>query len=218
MTRFVELPEDAAFLRAVLLVHLRDVLEKVQPLAHFILAVGPADLGCKFSQFYEKEHDFFGKNSVAVVLEHDLPEELLPIAGGEVIGIVVEDVEGIDGRDVIDALALDGILADEPADVGDGAVGEEVLSCALHLDDEVLVVLVAAVDVEDDLLLGLGESVMGGGEIGDVCDGADILRDAGVEEMDEEILVLLVAEDTVEAEVGERVEIERFFFYHGCSI
>ena len=34
--------------------------------------------------------------------------------------------------------------------------------------------------------------------------------------MDEEILVLLVAEDAVETEVCERIEIESFFLCHGC--
>lgn len=96
--------------------------------------------------------------------------------------------------------------ADGAADVRYHAVSEEVLLAALHLDDEVVAALVGAVDVEDDVLLELAVADLLLRQVADVGDEARVGGKRLVEERDEELLVVLGSENTLEAEISQGVD------------
>lgn len=170
--------------------------------------------------------------------ELGLPEELVEDGVVEVVGLGVVEVEAVEGVEppshrsaevelgvvelgelhVIEgelvvrllkpflALVVDGL-----GGVIDGSVLEEGLPGVLHLDDELVVGGGVAIDVE---IVGAGAD--------DVADAFDVFvvevgdgvvaTDEGVEETDEEVLVLLGAEELLEAEIDEGVEVA---FVHG---
>ncbi len=127
------------------------------------------------------------KNSVLLIFHLDLPK---------VVAAVVEDrhpeiqnIDGVDGRYVVFSFAPLGLLADQPADVGEGPFAVVRLPADLKLHDDVLLVGGLAVDVIDHLLLLGVIAQLLGVQVGEVLVSADTVRQDRIEEGDEELLV-----------------------------
>ena len=121
----------------------------------------------------------------------------------------VEDADGVHGLQLEVPVASHGLLPDGERGIVDAAVLEVVLLGLLHLDDELLALLVLAVDVEDGLAVDVACAEMFVVEVGDVAD--DLMTvEQGIEETDEQVLVHLRAEELLEAEVGVWVDVSFF--------
>ena len=76
----------------------------------------------------------------------------------------------------------------------------------LHLDDELLALLVLAIDIEDGLAVDVARAKMFAVEIRDVPD--DFMTvEKRIEEADEQVFVHLRAEQLLETEVGVGIDI-----------
>ena len=116
------------------------------------------------------------------------------------------DGDGVDGRDGVFPFAPFGFFADEAADVGEGPLAVIGLPSNLQLHDDVLPVRGLAVDVIDHPLFFGAFSQLLSVQIAEVIDSPYTFRQDGVEEGDEEFLVIL-AEHFLEAEIGEQIKI-----------
>ena len=117
---------------------------------------------------------------------------------------------GDDLRVVVFPVALSEQVADGASRVGDDALAEELLRGALHLHDDVVVLLGAAEDVENESLFVLHHSQLLRRQVGDIGDCASVLLEEGVKESDEVFLVLFSAEDSLETEVGQQMDVLAF--------
>ena len=209
---FNELPENALFLCAVVPIGAAaDGGEQLEPSARVGIIQNLVFNGCKFTQFDEKKGGFVAENFIGLVLEHNLVE--ITVIASELRCVVVQQVEGIDRRNCIVAFSFFHFPADDPAHVRDDSVGEEGLSSPLHLDDESVAVLVFAIDVENHPLVfrPLAEHLCL--QEGDVGDDADFIGNAGIEEVNEDVLVVFGGGDPLEAEIGQRIEKYHVFLH-----
>ena len=161
-------------------------------------------LGGKFSQIYQNERHFFRKIFVFVIFQrHVLHELVTPL---QVWQPEIHENDGDYLRELVLPVALPQRTADGSRRVGDDTVADELLARLLHLHDDALVLLRAAIDIVNQPLLLLQQSQLLRRTIDDVPDGSDILLQKGVEEKDEVLLVGLRSEKPLEPEVGQQVD------------
>ena len=91
--------------------------------------------------------------------------------------------------------------ADGSAEVEYRAFGEVRLVRPLHLDDEVLLVLVNTKQIEHRPSFGVVQTILFCRQIGYIRDDTRVLGDEAVEEVDEEAFVRLCSEDFLESEI-----------------
>ena len=123
-----------------------------------------------------------------LVFELHLMEEI--VAPVEFGGAIVQDVKGVDVGNIISPDSFLGLAADHTAHVGDDPFRKEMLPCPLHLNDEMLAICIPTENVKDDPLLLRGNTGLLIWQQCYVGDGADIVGNACVQKIDEEILVV----------------------------
>ena len=126
--------------------------------------------------------------------------------------------DGNDRRVIILAVTFHEGIADDAGGVGYYPIFQEFLTRLLHLHDDVLLVfaLVGTEHIKDQPLVFIGHSELLCRAVGDVCDRADIGWQEGIEEMDEVLLVRLSAEETLETEIGQQVDVLCFVTHNNC--
>jgi len=157
----------------LLLADVSYVGEQVEPEVRPVGQIQRFQMRGKFTQFCEIPNILFGKDFIVVIFLVDFPEEPLPVP--ELGHVPFHEAEGEDLRDsgidfVADFHAADGGVAA----VGSQSPDEEGLSFPLHLDDDVVLVLGEAMDVEAHFLLPREEPDLLGLDKGDVGDDAGV--------------------------------------------
>jgi hypothetical protein len=80
------------------------------------------------------------------------------------------------------------------------------MTCILHLDDELLALLVLAVQVVDGFAVGFGSALLLGVQVREVLDLLAVAEYL-VEKVNQQFLVELRAEQPLEAKIGERIDV-----------
>ena len=200
--------ENVVFLRDVAILHLPHVLDGVAPLLTIIRELHTAFSGGKFTQIYQKKRHLLRKNFVPVILQHHILHEI--ITPRQLPDAEIHQDYRNDRRVVVHAVPSLERTADNTRCVGDDPVLQELLAGLLHLHDDVVPVLVGTEHIEYQTLFLVGQAELLRLTVGNVSDWPDIWRQKGVEEMNQVLLLQLGAEDALETEVGQQVDVLGF--------
>ncbi len=174
---------------------------------------GLAELG----HLHILEGEFVIEHAAGLLVQQ--PHVVVDLAGVKCLVMHIE-VEQCHHIHVVEAKVpvgpLGSLLAYGEGGVEEGTVFEELLEGVLHLHDELLAVLVLAIDIEYGLAVGIHVTHMLAVEEMHVSD--DLLSvEQRVEEIDEQILVGRGAEYALEAKVGEQTYVPFFRLSHSLS-
>lgn len=129
-----------------------------------------------------------------------------------VVGVIflvkteVQDADGIDALQAVVPLATGRLLADGEGGVVHATILEELLLTLLHLHQEMLTLLVHAIYVEHRTAVVLLRAQVLRVQVGDLADLLPPVQQ-GVQEADEQLLVRLRAEQSLEREVGVKIDV-----------
>ena len=129
----------------------------------------------------------------------------------------VQDTNCVDGFQlVIPLAAFLNLFPQGKSSVVDAAVLEVEVIGILHLDDELLALLVLAVQVVDGLAIRFGAALLLGVEVGQVPDLFPVAEYL-VKKVNQQVFVELRAEQTLEAKISEWIDVS-FFATHPVKI
>jgi len=117
------------------------------------------------------------------------------------------------GQIEVPVCALRCLLFDREGGIVQRPVLEILLVGILHFHDELFALLVLAIHVEDGFPVCVDVSDMFAVEVFHISDDLFFLEQ-GVQEVDEQVLVGLGAENALETEVGEQADISFFYLSH----
>lgn len=129
------------------------------------------------------------------------------------MGVEIQQVERVDVGKIVQPVASLQTVTDGSGDVGYYTVGEVVLLAPLHLDDEAVAFIVGAIDVIHKMFFRRHAAEKFRIEVADGLDVSHLVGEDTVEETDEHVLVLFRAEDALEPEVAQRVNVDDFIFH-----
>ena len=156
------------------------------------------------------EGEFVVEHAVRLLVEQTHVVVYVLLGEGRLLQIVVKQSHHVDVLQLkVPRGAFRCLLADGEGGVVERAVLEIRLVGVLHLHDELLAALVLAIHVEDCLALRINVAHVLAVEVRHVTDHL-LAVEEGVQEVDEQHLVGLLAEDALEPEIGQKADI--FFF------
>ena len=140
-----------------------------------------------------------------MVFQIDTPKEILsPFEFWHIVGHYVQGIYTFDL--LIQIVASFHTLSGSSPRIDNRTVSKMLLPAILHLHDELVTVLVLAVQVETDKFILFADPEQLCGEVSDISDHARIFGDEGVEQVNEDVLVPFGGQQPLEPEVGERVD------------